>query len=236
MAVSIKSKQKLWNRSSLKFLCSNGRHTRNISSESSSLNDPNAEQTIHKVWSRKDDSISTKQSDSPKSSFESADNIKNNTKMAEDSSLKLQQESVLIPSTPIETSLPPKQIHKVSLSHQIEGHVARQLSKHNITPEEQTEWSQKARKLYQNCIKVPSIPTITYPKPFELAALKKIHKLSFKYNTIFEVRDATVPSSSHHPSFSRLAHHRKHMICYTHADVLDEATIKRIANWTKKSW
>jgi ribosome biogenesis GTPase A len=51
-----------------------------------------------------------------------------------------------------------------------------------------------------------------------------------------EIRDVRLPSSSHHPSFSRLAKHRLHLIAYSHADMIDKDTRDRVEEWTYKSW
>eukprot|EP00966_Prymnesium_polylepis_P236602 5472420-Prymnesium_polylepis.1 len=72
--------------------------------------------------------------------------------------------------------------------------------------------------------------------PYEDRALKKIHELSYELHTLLEVRDVRIPASSHHPSMQRLARHRKHLICYTHADLIDQATSERVADWTRESW
>ena len=70
---------------------------------------------------------------------------------------------------------------------------------------------------------------------FEAEGLRDIHKKSFQYNVLLEIRDARVPDSSHHPSFQRLARHRLHLIFYTHADLIDGETKRVIADWTRRS-
>ena len=216
------SKPKLWTPASMKFLCTQCSNTSTETLPSNEVNKPIDDKRLLPGW-KVDKSLNP--------SVQTAD-----TTFITDSSLKSTLEPASTALAPIGATITSKQIHKVGLLNQIEGHVARQLSRHKITPEELKVWTQTASNFKHNDNPIPSIPTISYPAPFEVAALKKIHKLSFTYNTVFEVRDATVPCSSHHPSFSRLAYHRKHLICYTHADMLDEATIKRIADWTKKSW
>ena len=74
------------------------------------------------------------------------------------------------------------------------------------------------------------------PRDFEQAALRDIHSLSYDCNVLLEVRDVRLPSSSHHPSFTRLAKHRLHLIAYTHSDMIDKATRDRVEEWTKQSW
>ncbi|CAM9372085.1 unnamed protein product, partial [Ectocarpus fasciculatus] len=71
---------------------------------------------------------------------------------------------------------------------------------------------------------------------YESKGLKRTHKESFATNVLLEVRDVRVPGSCHHPSYSRLARHRKHLICYTHADLIDNASRSRVKRWTEKSW
>jgi len=71
---------------------------------------------------------------------------------------------------------------------------------------------------------------------YEIDALKAIHKISFDANVLLEIRDVRVPASTHHPSFTRLAKHRLHLICYTHADVIDVATRDKVEQWTQESW
>jgi len=71
---------------------------------------------------------------------------------------------------------------------------------------------------------------------YEHEALKQLHKLSYDSNVLLEIRDVRLPASTHHPSFTRLAEHRRHLICYTHADMIDERTRDDVAEWTRKSW
>ena len=71
---------------------------------------------------------------------------------------------------------------------------------------------------------------------YEFDGLAEIHKLSFSTQVLLEIRDVRLPASTHHPSFTRLAKHRKHLICYTHADLIDGKTRNRVEEWTRKSW
>lgn len=72
--------------------------------------------------------------------------------------------------------------------------------------------------------------------PYEIKALQEIHNRSFDANVLLEIRDVRLPASSHHPSFTRLAKHRLHLVCYTHADMIDAPTRDRVEAWTNKSW
>jgi ribosome biogenesis GTPase A len=77
----------------------------------------------------------------------------------------------------------------------------------------------------------------THPSPpYEIEALREIHNRSFDANVLLEIRDVRVPASSHHPSFTRLAKHRLHLVCYTHADMIDPPTRDKVEAWTSKSW
>ena len=111
-------------------------------------------------------------------------------------------------------------------------HVARQLSKPAAVEPKGLE----RRAISLGRAPIARAPAVGHPPNYELKALRQIHKQSFEANTLLEVRDATVPSSSHHPSFTRLARHRRHLIVYTHADVLDAAAVARVAEWTRRSW
>lgn len=74
------------------------------------------------------------------------------------------------------------------------------------------------------------------PMNYEMDALAQIHSLSFQANILLEIRDVRLPASSHHPSMTRLAKHRKHLICYTHADLIDVPTRDKVEEWTRRSW
>lgn len=78
--------------------------------------------------------------------------------------------------------------------------------------------------------------TYSSPPRYEFEALEQIHETSFACNVLLEIRDARVPASSHHPSFTRLAKHRRHLVCYTHADLVDAATRNRIERWTTRGF
>jgi ribosome biogenesis GTPase A len=69
-----------------------------------------------------------------------------------------------------------------------------------------------------------------------MKALENIHKRSFDANVLLEIRDVRLPASTHHPSFTRLAKHRLHLICYTHADMIDAITRDRVRKWSQLSW
>ena len=117
-----------------------------------------------------------------------------------------------------------------------EHHLARALSRNQVDPKQQKAWSKKMKNrdafsswgYFQECIPPPL--------PYELDALKQIHKMSYEANVLLEIRDVRLPASSHHPSFTRLAKHRLHLICYTHADVIDSSTRDRVEDWTLQSW
>lgn len=66
--------------------------------------------------------------------------------------------------------------------------------------------------------------------------MENIHKRSYDANVLLEIRDVRLPASTHHPSFTRLAKHRLHLICYTHADMIDASTRDRVRKWTQRSW
>lgn len=72
--------------------------------------------------------------------------------------------------------------------------------------------------------------------PYEHRGLAQIHERSYDARVLLEIRDVRVPASSHHPSFTRLAKHRTHLIAYTHADLIDEATRDGVLKWTTNCW
>ena len=72
--------------------------------------------------------------------------------------------------------------------------------------------------------------------PYEHRGLAQIHERSYDARVLLEIRDVRVPASSHHPSFTRLAKHRTHLIAYTHADLIDEATRDGVLKWTNTCW
>ena len=71
---------------------------------------------------------------------------------------------------------------------------------------------------------------------YEHRGLAQIHERSYDARVVLEIRDVRVPASSHHPSFTRLAKHRTHLIAYTHADLIDEQTRDRVIHWTNACW
>ncbi len=112
-------------------------------------------------------------------------------------------------------------------------HVGRSVRRQRISPEELQAYTKIASRFSKRWNRDP------WPhgrQDFEFPSLQQIHKLSFSINVMLEVRNAAVPASSHHPSFSRLARHREHIICYTHADTLDQASVERISMWTRRAW
>jgi ribosome biogenesis GTPase A len=113
-----------------------------------------------------------------------------------------------------------------------EHHLARALTKFNFDATQIRQW--------KNVIKTKKwdvAPYQLYPQaPYELDALQEIHSRSYSANVLLEIRDVRVPASSHHPSFTRLAKHRLHLICYTHADMIDAATRDRVEAWSNQGW
>jgi ribosome biogenesis GTPase A len=113
-------------------------------------------------------------------------------------------------------------------------HLARALSRPRHGPELQQKWEKMMSKKFRPW-KVPPFELFS-SAPYELDALENIHKLSFECNVLLEIRDVRLPASTHHPSMTRLAKHRLHLICYTHADMIDPETRDRVEAWTDKSW
>ena len=113
-----------------------------------------------------------------------------------------------------------------------EYHLNRALSKPNYTPAQKKEWSKLVKPRSWNLRPFEIHPS----PPYELDALQNIHNRSFDCNVLLEIRDVRVPASSHHPSFTRLAKHRLHLICYTHADMIDAPTRDKVEDWTLRSW
>jgi ribosome biogenesis GTPase A len=118
--------------------------------------------------------------------------------------------------------------------HEFENlyHLNRALSKPLYTPDEKRKWQKLVTKKTWNLRPFEIHPS----PPYELDALQNIHNRSFDCNVLLEIRDVRVPASSHHPSFTRLAKHRLHLICYTHADMIDAATRDKVEDWTLRSW
>jgi ribosome biogenesis GTPase A len=109
------------------------------------------------------------------------------------------------------------------------------LSICSVEAEQRRKWKQVVKPLHQKWtippLELPSVPE------YEVKALSNIHKRSYDCNTLLEIRDVRLPSSSHHPSFSRLVKHRLHLIAYTHADMIDkDHTRDHVEEWTYKSW
>lgn len=113
-------------------------------------------------------------------------------------------------------------------------HLARALSRFDIDLSQQQQWKRKVKRRSWNMKHFA--PDDRPPPPYESEALEQIHKKSFSTNVLLEIRDVRVPGSSHHPSFTRLAKHRLHLVCYTHADMIDPPTRDRVENWTELSW
>eukprot|EP00977_Amphora_coffeiformis_P006995 scaffold1515_cov162-Amphora_coffeaeformis.AAC.7 len=129
-------------------------------------------------------------------------------------------------------------IRAFSTRHEFEEafHLGRACSKFNmITDDKIQKWKKKLGKVPPLKLVVPD--DVLTPQPrYEVDALAEIHERSYECNVLLEIRDVRVPASSHHPSFTRLAEHRLHLICYTHADMIDAATRDRVEAWTTKSW
>jgi len=118
-------------------------------------------------------------------------------------------------------------------------HIARQLSKPSDTVKAKHKaWSKIASKFKIGYSKQQHENGLEYYNfaPYEDKGLVKIHTRSFDANVLLEIRDVRVPASSHHPSFTRLAKHRTHLICYTHADLIDDRTRDKVEQWTLKYW
>lgn len=117
-----------------------------------------------------------------------------------------------------------------------EHHLARSLSKQRLSPEQIEKWKRSLPRPKSNVWKL-SAEWLTRQPGYELDALEEIHKRSHNgANVLLEIRDARLPASCHHPSFTRLAKHRRHLICYTHADLLDTTTRDEIEQWTMRNW
>jgi hypothetical protein len=85
-----------------------------------------------------------------------------------------------------------------------EHHLARALTKFNFDAVQIRKWKQMIKTK-----KWDVAPYELFPQaPYELDALQEIHNRSYSANVLLEIRDVRVPSSSHHPSFTRLAKHR----------------------------
>jgi len=112
-------------------------------------------------------------------------------------------------------------------------HIGRGISRIYISPAEQSHYESIASQFPSKW----GLPGRRLPcRPFEHDGLQRIHEESHGAQTLLEIRDAQVPSSSHHPSFTRLAKHRLHLIVYTHADKLNSNDALRVKKWTKQAW
>jgi len=154
------------------------------------------------------------------------------------SSLRLQHPNVRsLSSTPASpnttsTATPPKIVSRSQFEE--DHHLQRNLSQANFDPRQIQKWT----KQFQQETKPWTIPPLElFPSPrYEADTLKAIHSRSFDCNVLLEIRDVRLPASSHHPSFTRLARHRLHLIAYTHADLIDKTTRDRVEDWTQRSW
>ncbi|KAL9187226.1 hypothetical protein ACHAXT_001329 [Thalassiosira profunda] len=113
-----------------------------------------------------------------------------------------------------------------------------QLSADTTAPADKRKWAAKCKRFPEWRADLPAEyeDGIGRAPAYEHVALQQLHKLSYDSNVLLEVRDVRLPASTHHPSFTRLAAHRNHLICYTHADMIDEQTRNDVAQWTKQSW
>ncbi|KAL7479451.1 hypothetical protein ACHAW6_005180 [Cyclotella cf. meneghiniana] len=123
--------------------------------------------------------------------------------------------------------------------HGDEHHVGRQLSR--PTERQQSnhgKWSDAVKHFpKRNWTEIEPIGLEAWSAArYEYKGLANIHKRSYDASVLLEIRDVRVPASSHHPSFTRLAKHRVHLIAYTHADLIDSKTRDRVENWTKAIW
>lgn len=119
-----------------------------------------------------------------------------------------------------------------------ENHLGRACSKFQITAAQEDKW-RKALRVEGTVqpLKLVVHDDLLVSQPgYEMEALAQIHERSYNSQVLLEIRDVRVPASSHHPSFTRLAAHRLHLICYTHADAIDQATRDKVEEWTAWSW
>ena len=120
-----------------------------------------------------------------------------------------------------------------------EHHIGKQLSRPSKRVlESHKEWAAIAKRFpKRNWRDVEPIGLNAWSAAkYEHTGLAKIHKRSYDANVLVEIRDVRVPASSHHPSFTRLAKHRTHLIAYTHADLIDEETRDKVEDWTNTIW
>jgi ribosome biogenesis GTPase A len=116
-----------------------------------------------------------------------------------------------------------------------ELHLGRACSRYKIDENQIKKWKKQIGKIPSLKLTVPEELLFSQPK-YEVDALNEIHSRSYDCNVMLEIRDVRVPASSHHPSFTRLGEHRLHLICYTHADMIDQETRDRVEKWTLKFW
>jgi ribosome biogenesis GTPase A len=115
--------------------------------------------------------------------------------------------------------------------------LSRALSRTHVDSTKHKKWSNQVKKWKPKWTQEPFEESLSFYKAnYEFEALREIHKKSYQANVLLEIRDVRLPASSHHPSFSRLARHRTHLICYTHADMIDVTTRDRVRDWTHQSW
>mmetsp|Transcript_10323 Transcript_10323/g.22418 ORF Transcript_10323/g.22418 Transcript_10323/m.22418 type:complete len:667 (-) Transcript_10323:51-2051(-) len=127
--------------------------------------------------------------------------------------------------------------HLTSLQIEEQQHLAKQLSPLSEKSQlEQNAWKKLVKgyppKRWDATFGLHHYNSARY----EHEGLTEIHSRSYAANVLLEIRDVRVPASSHHPSFTRLAKHRTHLICYTHADLIDAPTRDRVERWTAAVW
>ena len=120
-------------------------------------------------------------------------------------------------------------------------HIGSQLSSDNASAADRRNWMQQCKRFNRNSnLRLPEnyAEQIKGERPmaYESRALAQVHKLSYDSDVLIEVRDVRLPASTHHPSFTRLAAHRHHLICYTHCDMIDSPTRDNVEDWTRASW
>mmetsp|Transcript_13172 Transcript_13172/g.25567 ORF Transcript_13172/g.25567 Transcript_13172/m.25567 type:complete len:502 (+) Transcript_13172:74-1579(+) len=135
----------------------------------------------------------------------------------------------------IPKSLARKGIHLFVPMTKDDFHVGRGVTPIDVQVSDFKRYQAIARKFAKRWT-IPADPWAARAKEFEFQALTKTHKLSFDYGVLLEVRDIRIPATSHHPSFTRLAEHRTHVIVYTHADRVDAPTADKVRTWTKAYW
>lgn len=122
---------------------------------------------------------------------------------------------------------------------EVELHAGKQLSRPSERVKlNQTHWANIVKRFPKtNWSRVEPTGLINWSAAkYEFDGLAKIHTRSYDTNVLVEIRDVRLPASSHHPSFTRLAKHRTHLIAYTHADLIDAETCDKVEQWTNKIW